>query len=177
MVKRPVRDEVLGKVASPLRGTGGRRAHAETPAGQTPLSEDEIGFIIEGLVYAGRPVMAAAEPLNRAHDLGPRGAFILSLVDRGVHAPMELAVALQIGRSLVTAELARLTEAGLIAALQEKRDQRRRRLTLTASGQEALAALRGSLWGIVTEGLADYSPAEIRLFGEMLHAVWRPRSD
>jgi DNA-binding MarR family transcriptional regulator len=170
MTKRLVREEVLGRVASPLRGAAGRRSLVGTSV-DAPLSQDEIGFIIEGLSFAARPVIAAAEPINRTYDLGPRGAFILALVDRGVDSPMELASALAVGRSLITAELARLIDAALIDAQQQSKDQRRLRLSLTATGVVVLAQLRGALAGIVTDRLAAYGPDEIRLFAQMLHAV------
>jgi hypothetical protein len=116
------RNEVLAKVAN-----GSGRAKFQAPVGESgddglaKLDAGDLGRIVEGLTFGQRTIKGAAARTIKAHSLGPRGAWICTLIAGGVNYPLELAVALKCGRSLVTAELARLTEAGLITATPAKR--------------------------------------------------------
>lgn len=145
------------------------------PPGQgvEALGWDELGRVVEGLALGQRPIRAAAREVTRRYHLGPRGAFILSLLSGGITYPNELASALNIGRSLVTGELARLSEAGLVTATQARDDKRRSELALTASGREACEDVRGALQRIIARNLAGYTADEIRLFARMLAEVRR----
>ena len=154
-----------------------------SPAGEAPvdaasneamaLDWDVIGRVVEGLALAQRPIRASVREVTEKYDLGPRGAFILSLISGGITYPHELATALKIGRSLVTGELARLTEAGLIAATPGKTDKRRTELALTPEGAAACAAVRAAMRRIMVRNLAGYSADQIRLFGAMLRDARR----
>ena len=88
----------------------------ERASGIESLGWDELGLVVEGLAYGQRPLRAATRQVTRQYDLGPRGPWILSLIWSGKCYPLELSQALKTGRSLITAELARLTRAGLITA-------------------------------------------------------------
>lgn len=132
------------------------------------LRWEDIGYVIEGLAFSQRPIRAAAREITRRYGLGPRGAFILSLIQGDVRFPHELAEALNTGRSLVTAELARLTDAGLIASRPGATDRRRTELSLTDEGARACDEVRRAMERIVTRNLAGYTPEQIRLFGHML---------
>ncbi len=161
------REAVLARVASPMRPSPkGPRTNAHTG---TALTEDEIGYVIEGLAFSQRPIRAATKEVTEHHDLGPRGTFILALVAQGVTSPMELASVLRVGRSLITAELVRLTNAGLVTSTEGVKDRRRLQLSLTEAGQTAREKVRSAMGQIVTENLAAYTPDEIRLFAQMLH--------
>lgn len=164
------RQDLLDKLKSPLGAAqaGPRGVAADGPAS---MGWDEIGFLTEGLSFAQRPIRAAAAQVTRQHGLGPRGAFILSLISGGVAYPNELALALKTGRSLITAELTRLTEAGLVAATPGETDRRRSRLSLTAAGEAACEATRAAMHRIVTRNLAAYTAEEVRLFARMLRDV------
>ena len=143
------------------------------PGRVADLGWDELGRLVEGMVWAQRPIRAAASEITQKHDLGPRGAFILSLIEGGLVFPHELATALRIGRSLITAELVRLTEAGLITATPGKQDRRRSELALTAPGQSACETVRATMARIITRNLAGYSVDEVRLLSRMLLDVSR----
>lgn len=166
-----IRHAALEKVGSPL-GKTARRAPAPASEG-AGLGWDELGFICEGLSFGQRPVRAAAREVTRRYNLGPRGAFILSLISNGVAYPIELAAVFQVGRSLITAELTRLTDAGLIIATPGTDDRRRLRQTLTAQGEAACEEVRGAMAHIVSRNLGAYSVDEIKLFARMLHDVRR----
>lgn len=132
------------------------------------LEWNDLVDVIEGLSYATRPIKASAREVTDRFGLGPRGAFILNLISNGVTYPADLAAALKKQRSLITADLDRLKEAGLVTASAGDKDKRRQRLILTPSGATACAQTRAAMVDILRQNLAAYSRNEIRLFGRML---------
>lgn len=167
-----IRNEALEKVASPL---GKKVANQPRAKGGQPaeLGWDELGFICEGLSFGQRPIRAAARDVTHRYNLGPRGAFILSLISNGIAYPLELAAIFKVGRSLITAELTKLTDAGLVVATPGEDDRRRSRQALTPAGQAACDEVRASMERIIRRNLSGYSPDELRLFSRMLHDVRR----
>jgi DNA-binding MarR family transcriptional regulator len=135
------------------------------------LDWDDIGYLINGLAFAQTPVREATNGVTQKYNLGPRGAYILRLLANGLLYPLDLANALCCGRSLITAELARLTDAGLVDSQPGQTDRRRSELTLTALGQKETDKLRLEIRRIVSANLADYTPDEVRRFAVMLHAA------
>jgi DNA-binding MarR family transcriptional regulator len=131
----------------------------------------DIAPIIEGLVFAGRPIDEATKAVTSQYDLGPRGCYILSAINSGITFPLELASLLRIGRSLVTAELNRLSAASLIASAPGKDDRRRSELSLTATGRRASAEVSTRLNQIIRGNLAGYTAEQVRLFSRMLADV------
>ena len=146
---------------------------ADSGGGPASLPWEELGLVVQGLALGQRPIRAAAAGVTKRFGLGPRGAYILSLISGGVVYPNELALALKIGRSLITAELTRLTDAGLIRAEPGETDRRRSQLSLTPDGEAACDEVRLAMRGFVTRNLAGYSVDEIRLFIRMLRDVRR----
>ncbi len=147
------------------------------PQGAKELGWDELGRVAEGLAYAQRPLRAATRRVTRQYDLGPRGAWLLSLISGGKCYPLELSVVLKTGRSLITAELIRLTKAGLVTAHADSDDRRRSRLALTTLGEQACQQVRSEMARIVRRNLAPYSPDDVRLFIRMLADVRHLESD
>ncbi len=158
------RDEILGRLKTPF-GQGTARPDS------APLDWDDIGYLSHGLVFGNRPLLQATRPVTERYSLGPRGGWMLNLISGGLVHPHELSDVLQIGRSLVSAELARLVEAGLIESRTGSRDRRRSELALTDEGNKALAEIRAELFRILTEALAGYSPAQVRMLATMLHEL------
>ena len=141
------------------------------------LGWDELGLVCEGLAFAQRPLRAATRGVTRQYGLGPRGAWILNLISTGKVYPLELSDMLKAGRSLITAELARLTEAGLITASPGRHDRRRSELALTSLGQAACQQVRDEMARIVRRNLAGYSAEHVRLFSRMLRDVRQLEED
>jgi len=138
------------------------------------LSWEEIGLICEGLVLAPRPQKAATRSITAEYSLGPRGAWIAVLISIGeVVFPLDLTKFFQIGRSLITAELTRLSDAGLIAYRRNASDGRRVELTLTPLGQTVQRRVKAELTKLVTRQLASYTREQALLFGRMLHDFGR----
>jgi DNA-binding MarR family transcriptional regulator len=160
-VPKPNKSDTMRKIVSTYAGQGRSGA----------LDWQDLGFLCEGLAFARRPLEEGKEKVTRRYNLGPRGAFILNLLSNGLKYPLDLANALCCGRSLITAELARLTEAGLVDTRPGRKDRRRVELTLTTSGEAATAEIREETSRLILANLAGYSPDEVRKFAEMLRAV------
>ncbi|MBW8783908.1 MAG: winged helix-turn-helix transcriptional regulator [Novosphingobium sp.] len=159
------REATLRRVESPLA----RKPH--TPADVSDLDWDVIGFVCEGLAFARRALVHGTEPVTRKFALGPRGAWILNCIDNGLVYPFELATVFKAGRSLITVELARLTEAGLITSRPGEQDRRRTELALTAIGKEACDQIRKDTSEMIRTNLAGYTPEQVMLFARMLRDV------
>jgi|GEM_PF-1154063 DNA-binding MarR family transcriptional regulator len=135
------------------------------------IGRDELAFLAEGLAYGPRALRSATKHVTERYDLGPRGAWIVNVISHGVTYPLELATTFGVGRSLITAELARLIEAGLIASRPSDRDRRKTELTLTPLGEAAAQEVRGEFVNIVNTRLAGFTPEELRLASEVLRAL------
>ncbi len=156
----PVRDAILNRI-------GEQASLAEPPAG-APLTWDDIGLLCHGLVFAQRPILAATKGVTERNSLGPRGAWLLNLISAGVNFPHELSEVMGIGRSLMSAELARLTDAGLIVSKPGATDKRRTELALTDKGEAEHKVIHAEIERILRAGLAKYAPDEVRLVTRML---------
>ena len=135
------------------------------------LGWDEILFLAEGLAFGPRALHEATAKITERHNLGPRGAWILQIISHGVAYPLELASTFCVGRSLITAELTRLTEAGLVDTRPGEGDRRRTALTLTPLGKRARTEIREELMRIVRRRLAAFEPDQVRLTAQVLRAL------
>jgi DNA-binding MarR family transcriptional regulator len=146
-----------------------KQAEGDPAKDESPLVWDDIGYLSHGLVFGPRPLLQATRSVTERYSLGPRGGWMLNLIGIGLFHPHELSDVLKIGRSLVSAELARLTEAGLVTSSIGKSDKRRSELMLTELGQAALEQIRSELFGGLTSALKGYTPDQVRLLAKMLH--------
>ena len=142
-----------------------------TPA-EPAMSWEEIGFLCEGMSLASRPMHEATRNITEEFSLGPRGAWILVLIGSGHIYPLDITNVFRIGRSLISAELARLTEAGLITSVKSPDDRRRTALTLTPTGEDARRRAKEQLATLVLDRLKEYSREEMMLCARMLRD-WR----
>lgn len=133
------------------------------------LSWDEIGFLCEGMSLASRPMGIAVKAITEEYSLGPRGAWITVLIAAGqVFFPLDLTNVFQIGRSLITAELTRLTEARLIAYGKSASDGRRVELKLTPLGDTVQRRVKEELSKLVLRRLSSYNREDALLCARML---------
>jgi len=132
------------------------------------LSWDEIGFVCEGLSLSSRPLSIATKRITEEYSLGPRGAWMVLLVNEGEVFPMHLTRIFQVGRSLITAELNRLAEAKLITCRQHDADGRRFELALTALGRKVCAQVKEETAKLVLERLKSYTREDVLLCARML---------
>jgi DNA-binding MarR family transcriptional regulator len=144
-------------------------------ANQLKLSENEIGFVAEGLSLTSRQLKTATRSITEEYSLGPRGPWILTLITAGMVFPLDLTNVFRIGRSLITAELIRLNEARLITYRKSTRDRRRVELALTALGEKAVLRVREELAKLVIERFSGYTREEVLLCARMLHDFNTPQ--
>lgn len=159
------------KLENPRREAILRRVNYSigTPASADgPLDWNDFGLLAQGLAMAVRPLYAATRPVTDRYSLGPRGAWALNLINAGIVFPHELAEVFGIGRSLISSELSRLSEAGLIESRPGESDRRRTELALTALGNTELLGIRAEIQRILSQSLEGYSPQDIRLCARML---------
>jgi DNA-binding MarR family transcriptional regulator len=134
------------------------------------MSEDELGELFESMSFASRPLRDTAINLTQTYGLGPRGVHILALIDGGADYPIEIAEAFDVSRSLITAELNRLVDAGLIKAQQGQEDRRRTRLSLTGKGKKVRLALRREMQGLFELCALGFTRDEILTCNRVLKA-------
>ncbi len=161
------REDILLK----LKHGAQARSRADSAGAPGRLNWGELGLLAEGLAFASRPLKRGTWDVTERYDLGPRGAWILNLISNGLVHPTDLSTVLAVGRSLITAELLRLTEAGLIVARPGQQDRRRSELALTAAGEAACLQIRNAISMIIHANLRNYSEDDIRQFTQMLRAV------
>lgn len=109
------------------------------------LTRDEISQFCNLIGMAPRILAQSREAVTDKYDLGPRGAWILGLAQRGVNSPSKLTEILRIQRSLITLELSRLADAGLVTTQRNPDDGRRLVVTLTAKGRQVCEELERAI--------------------------------
>jgi DNA-binding MarR family transcriptional regulator len=132
------------------------------------LSRDEAGLFSQALTAARSQFSLATRDLCAEFGLGPRGPWIIGLLGKKPLAPHALAEIFHVGRSLITAELAKLAGAGLMVQNRDDGDGRRITLSLTPAGRLVFRRLGDDLLAFLSQRLSGYSRAEIMLCAEML---------
>lgn len=155
-----------------LRSEQGRRPRRSRGGlAEADIGWDQVSSIAEGLAFSPRALHAATDTVIQRYSLGPRGAWILNVIAHGIAYPLQLANVFCVGRSLITAELARLSEAGLIETRPGRDDRRKTELTLTELGKAASAEVRAELSNVIRKRLAGFSAEEIAIAAEVMHAL------
>ena len=144
-------------LAKEERGGPASRAAPARPE----LSDEEVSAFCNVIGLGPRTMRGARAAITERYDLGPRGAWIMGMIESGITSPSALTEALNIGRSLVTAEINRLQQAGLITGNQSARDGRRIVLALTKEGKRAQAELRDAVNEFVMSRLAGHSKEQV----------------
>ena len=138
----------------------GGPATSAAPA-RPDLNDEDVSMFCNVIGLGPRTMRTARAAITARYDLGPRGAWIMGMIETGITSPSALTEALCIGRSLVTAEINRLEQAGLVTGNQSAREGRRIVLELTREGKRASAELRVAVNDFVTSRLAGYSKEEV----------------
>lgn len=147
----------------PLRGASSSKDPVESD--YTP---EEAGFFFSALSAARQRFGHVTGTLSREFSIGPRGPWIVGLIGRSPISPHELAHFFNIGRSLVTAELTQLQEAGLIHYEKSAKDGRRVELSLTPRGHQMRTRLSEELITLLETRLVGYSKEQVLLTAQML---------
>lgn len=130
----------------------------------------DIGRFAEAISFARRELFAPVEGIRDRHRLGPRGIWIIGVISSGrVRFQSDIAKLWQIGRSMVTEEIAPLVRAGLVMAATDEADRRQIRLALTDKGRAVNEELGNAFSSLINQRLAGYGKDEIELCIDMLY--------
>lgn len=124
------------------------------------LSWSDVAPLVQALAFANAPLSEASLPVRTRLNLGPRGTMILNQITSGCVQPSEIARALNVGRSLISADLARVEKIGLVARKAGK-DRRRAELALTKKGIEVMLEVKANLEKLIQARIGHYSKAEL----------------
>lgn len=141
-----------------------------TKSAKAKLSTNEIVMFSSAIAQAASKVRETRQAITDHYDLGPRGSWILDLIHAGFDSPSALAGPMNIGRSLVTAELKRLMEADLLEQSLCFEDRRRLKLTLTILGDRTRRQVIEDMSIFLHERLGEYSREELLFCGGLLQA-------
>ncbi len=150
---------------------------ASVGAGPTKSNDEAERQYAEAVLntvgIAARRMLRLMDPVTVAHSLGPRGASMLTLIDRGAVHPAQLAEIYEVGRSLITAEISRLIAAGLVVRDEFEQDKRRASLSLTVLGKQVSGECFAAYTQAVHSSLGHYGPKQRALFLKMLEDLGR----
>jgi DNA-binding MarR family transcriptional regulator len=132
------------------------------------VSPEFTAYLLHTVGVTARRMLRIVEPINAQYSLGPRGASMLTLIDRGAVHPAQLAEIYEVGRSLITAEINRLVAAQLVVRNESDGDKRRATLSLTPLGKKVTADSFKTLQQVVDTSLARYTDQERNLLLTML---------
>ena len=134
-----------------------------------PLSWDEVGFFLNSIAGASRQWRVATQRIRDEFALKPRGPWILGLIYSGKDVfPADLAKWFKCSPSLITAELERVIDAGLVATRKHHADGRQLELSLTPLGAEVSQRISDAVLDMVQVPLSGYSKTEILLCARLL---------
>lgn len=133
------------------------------------LGDNDVGAFGLALSAARGQFGAATKALCAELGLAPRGPFIIGLIGKGVDSPHAIADFYHVGRPLITAEIGKLVDAGLVEQTRSEQDGRRITLSLTPAGEHARERLREDLNDFFAKRLAGYSRDEIMLCVRILN--------
>lgn len=137
-------------------------------AEENAYSPDEVGMFFGALASARDQFGHVTKRIAREFGIGPRGPWIVGLIGRQPASPHELAAFFNIGRSLITAELRQLQDAGLINYVKSERDGRKVELSLTPLGHELREQVASGLGRLFDERLGNYSKADVMFCARLL---------
>jgi DNA-binding MarR family transcriptional regulator len=133
------------------------------------LSWEDIGFFGNAIAIASRQWRTAAKEVRDEYALGPHGPWIIGLIaSHQVVYPSDLTKVLRCGRSLISAELNKLNEAGLINCRKSEEDGRQIELSVTPLGTEANERIAESLTSMLEERLVHYGREDILYCARLL---------
>lgn len=149
-----------------------KKTTGNSPKSPDPrLSWEEIGQIAWGFTRTSWLLKGAIAGITEDYRLGPRGGWILRLIETGqVTYPLDVTNFFKISRSVITEELAVLTQRRLIVYRKSKEDGRRVKLALTALGGKVSLRVREVITQMIDDRFSAYSRDEVMQFSRMLQA-------
>jgi DNA-binding MarR family transcriptional regulator len=146
------------------------RRDSSTDRQPPELTWEQVGRFAEAVTFAQRELLSPAKDITEKFALGPRGIWLIALVASGrVKTPGEFARMHRIGKSLVSDQIALLTENGILAVEQSEADLRQKHLSLTEYGYEINRQLGDAFTAKLRDRLKHYTEAEIEFATRMLY--------
>ena len=145
------------------------RAEDSGQAEGPTLTWDEVGFFLNAITTAPRQWRAATMAIRDEFSLKPRGPWILSLISSGrVVFPSDLAKIFACSPGLITGELTRLIDAGLVATRKHEPDGRQLELRVTPLGETVNKRIGKALVAMLQDRLVGYSKDEVMFAARLL---------
>jgi DNA-binding MarR family transcriptional regulator len=149
-------DEQAGLAIDPLR--------ARLPSGPIGRLLASVGNLSAMLgVVHGR--------YAQSQDLGIRGIRTLSAISEGHASPGDIARLGMLPPSVVSGDLNRLLDAGMIERRRHGSDGRRLLYNLTGSGRDVLAGAHALYVDMLGEKMASYPPGELNRLLRILYEI------
>ncbi len=122
-------------------------------SGPPPDRREDLGVLLHRLL---RRVLAAEEPLLRAHEVEMWDYAVLTALEGGpAQTQARLAAAIGRDKTRLIPSLDRLAERGLVVRAPDPDDRRNRVVSLTPAGRAVLDRTRSAIRAMETDLLAD----------------------
>jgi DNA-binding MarR family transcriptional regulator len=148
---------------APGRSDGGPALADPPPAGHSPVAPAvRLSRAFGSVLGAERRLRARDQrgdvPMTYAHLRA-----LLLLLDEREATPSALARAAELNPASVTAMIDQLEKRRLVTRRRDEHDRRVFRISLTELGREETLARRRNWYGLITEAVADFSPADLEV--------------
>ncbi|HET8986582.1 MAG TPA: MarR family winged helix-turn-helix transcriptional regulator [Trueperaceae bacterium] len=118
---------------------------------------------------AGRAIQEAIDPLiTRDYGIDMRDYVVLIAIANGTSYPTDLAAKLHLGKHTITRVLRNLTDAGFVEGIADENDARRIRMTVSAAGRRAKAAMVESITALMAPALTSFGLGRIEYMSQAL---------
>jgi len=138
--------------------------HARLPSGP-------IGRLLASIGNLSTSLGAIHSRFAQANDIGPRGIWILSWISEGQGNPGAIARAMILPPSVISGDLNRLVECGLVVRQRAAADARRLDYSLTQAGQALLAQAHARYVEILADKFAKYPAEQVDALLRMLFEI------
>ncbi|MCR5870999.1 MULTISPECIES: MarR family winged helix-turn-helix transcriptional regulator [unclassified Sphingomonas] len=128
---------------------------------QARLPSGPIGRLLASIGNLSTSLGAIHARFAQDHGLGPRGIWIMSWISEGQGNPGAIARAMILPPSVISGDLNRLVEQGLVVRQRGAADGRRLDYSLTETGQALLAKAHARYVAILQGKFAEYPPDQI----------------
>jgi DNA-binding MarR family transcriptional regulator len=147
---------------------------------QAPARGEAVHRLFEELILFGRTLKSRGADWGYVDPELTRGDIVTLgvLHAHGSIRPGKVAAILAVDPSVVSRQLAALTQVGLVERHADPADGRAELVSLTPLGEARLGEARSAICGALAERLADHDPAEIdrmaALLGDLTQRLQHP---
>ncbi len=138
---------------------------------QARLPSGAVGRLLASIGNLSTSLGAIHARFAQERDLGPRGIWVLSWISEGQGNPGMIAQKMILPPSVISGDLNRLVDAGLVARSRSGVDARRIDYRLTDAGRELLHQAHGEYAALLGDRLASYPPEELDRLLRMLFEI------